>query len=230
MKTSDSISKISAALVKAQGELNAVSKDGNNPHFRSKYATLQNIVESTRDTLRKHGLAVVQTFSETDGSYISLNTTLLHESGEYISGTFSMRPSKADPQGLGSATTYARRYALSAILGIVADEDDDGNAASQPRTDRALETKYESRSASSELPWLNAVDKQGNFTKMGNKIVQRFIDEPDFTWIKVAEHYRINAAERKAIDAAVADLNSVGDKYGKGAQAVATAFNAEVEA
>lgn len=206
MKTSESISKISAALVKAQGELNAVHKDGNNPHFRSKYATLQNIVESTRDTLRKHGLAVVQTFSETDGSYISLNTTLLHESGEYISGTFSMRPSKADPQGLGSATTYARRYALSAILGIVADEDDDGNASSQPTGDRALQGNYGSQNASNELPWLNAMDKQGKFTKVGSKIVQRFIDEPDMSWIKVAEHYRISAADRKAIDAAVAEV------------------------
>jgi hypothetical protein len=219
MRTSESITKISAALVKAQGELNAVSKDGNNPHFRSKYATLQNIVESTRDTLRKHGLAVVQTFSETDGSYISLNTTLLHESGEYITGTFSMRPSKADPQGLGSATTYARRYALSAILGIVTDDDDDGNAASQPRTDRALETKYESRSASSELPWLNAIDKQGELTKMGSKILQRFLNEPDFTWIKVAEHYRINKQERDAIDKAV-DI----------ARSMNTVLGAEVEA
>ena len=206
MKTSESITKIASALVKAQGELNAVHKDGNNPHFRSKYATLQNIVESTRDTLRKHGLAVVQTFSETDGSYISLNTTLLHESGEYISGTFSMRPSKVDPQGLGSATTYARRYALSAILGIVTDEDDDGNMASQPTGDRALQGNYGSHSASNELPWLNAVDKQGKFTKVGSKIVQRFIDEPDMSWIKVAEHYRISSADRKAIDAAVAEV------------------------
>ncbi len=203
MKTSESISKISAALVKAQGELNAVSKDGNNPHFRSKYATLQNIVESTRDTLRKHGLAVVQTFNETDGTYISLNTTVLHESGEYITGTFSMRPTKADPQGLGSATSYARRYCYSAAIGIVTDDDDDGNAASQPTGDRGLETKYESRSASNELPWLNAIDPQGELTKMGNKILQRFLNEPDFTWIKVAEHYRINKQEREAIDKAV---------------------------
>jgi hypothetical protein len=213
MKTSESISKISAALVKAQGELNAVSKDGNNPHFRSKYATLQNIVESTRDTLRKHGLAVVQTFNETDGTYVSLTTTLLHESGEYISGTISMRPTKNDPQSIGGCATYARRYSY-AILGIVADEDDDGNAASQPTGDRAPQGKYESRSASSELPWLNAVGKDGNFTKMGNKIVQRFLDEPDFTWIKVAEHYRINAAERKAIDSAVDQARAVGSALG----------------
>jgi hypothetical protein len=209
MKTSDTITKISSALVKAQGELNAVSKDGNNPHFRSKYATLQNIVESTRDTLRKHGLAVVQTFGETDGTYINLITTLLHESGEYISGTFTMRPSKADPQGLGSATTYARRYALSAVLGIVTDEDDDGNASSQPSRDRGLETKYESHTTSNELPWLNAVGKNGNFTATGNKIIQRFLDDASMDWIKVAEHYRISSSDRKAIDNAVAEAKMV---------------------
>lgn len=212
MRTSESITKISAALVKAQGELNAVHKDGNNPHFRSKYATLQNIVESTRDTLRKHGLAVVQTFNETDGTYVSLTTTLLHESGEYISGTISMRPTKNDPQSIGGCATYARRYSY-AIIGLVTDDDDDGNMASQPHTDRslearyrALEEKYGSHSASNDLPWLNAVSKDGKFTKMGSKIVQRFVDEPDMSWIKVAEHYRISAADRKAIDSAVAEV------------------------
>ena len=86
------------------------------------------------------------------------------------------------------------------------DDDDDGNAASQPTGDRALETKYGSHSAPADLPWLNAVDKQGKFTKVGSKIVQRFIDEPDMSWIKVAEHYRISSADRKAIDAAVAEV------------------------
>jgi hypothetical protein len=208
MKTSDTITKISSALVKAQGELNAVSKDGNNPHFRSKYATLQNIVESTRDTLRKHGLAVVQTFGETDGTYINLTTTLLHESGEYISGTLTVRPNKPDAQGIGSAASYARRYSY-AIIGLVTNDDDDGNIASQPVTDRALETKYESFMATSEMPWLNAVGKNGNFTATGNKIIQRFLDDASMDWIKVAEHYRISKEDRKAIDNAVAEAKMV---------------------
>jgi hypothetical protein len=218
MRTSESITKISAALVKAQGELNAVSKDGNNPHFRSKYATLQNIVESTRDVLRRHGLAVVQTFGETDGTYINLNTTLLHESGEYISGTLTMRPSKSDPQGLGSAATYARRYSY-AIFGLVTDDDDDGNMASQPTTDRASQGKYGSDTASAELPWLNAVGKNGNFTATGNKIIQRFLDDSTMDWVKVAEHYRISKEDRKAIDNAVAE-----------AKLVSSAIPSEVEA
>jgi hypothetical protein len=208
MRTSDTITKISAALVKAQGELNAVSKDGNNPHFRSKYATLQNIVESTRDTLRKHGLAVVQTFGETDGTYINLTTTLLHESGEYISGTLTVRPNKPDAQGIGSAASYARRYSY-AIIGLVTNDDDDGNIASQPTTDRGLETKYEANTTSNELPWLNAVGKNGNFTVTGNKIIQRFLDDSTMDWVKVAEHYRISKEDRKAIDNAVAEAKMV---------------------
>jgi hypothetical protein len=208
MKTSDTITKISSALVKAQGELNAVSKDGNNPHFRSRYATLQNIVESTRDTLRKHGLAVVQTFGETDGTYINLTTTLLHESGEYISGTLTVRPNKPDAQGIGSAASYARRYSY-AIIGLVTNDDDDGNIASQPTTDRALETKYEANTASNELPWLNAVGKNGNFTTTGNKIIQRFLDDASMDWVKVAEHYRISKEDRKAIDNAVVEAKMV---------------------
>lgn len=209
MKTSDTITKVSAAIVKAQGELDTVSMDGNNPHFRSRYATLGNTVKSTRETLRKHGLAVIQTFGETDGTYINLETTLLHESGEWMSGVLTMRPTKADPQGMGSAMTYARRYALSAVLGLVTEEDDDGNASSQPNKDRGLETKYGSDTTSNELPWLNAVGKNGNFTTTGNKIIQRFLDDPSMDWVKVAEHYRISKEDRKAIDNAVAEAKKV---------------------
>jgi hypothetical protein len=130
-----------------------------------------------------------------------------------------MRPSKADPQGLGSATTYARRYALSAILGIVTDDDDDGNMASQPTTDRSLQGKYGSDTASVELPWLNAVGKNGNFTATGNKIIQKFLDNPTMDWVKVSEHYRISKEDRKAIDNAVAE-----------AKLVSSAIPSEVEA
>ena len=179
MRQSESITKIASAIVKAQGELNSVSKDGTNPHFGKRYATLQNIVESTREVLRKHGLAVVQTFSETDGTYINLDTTLLHESGEWIAGTFTMTPTKHDPQGMGSATTYARRYALSAILGIVTDDDDDGNASSHPSGDRAPQAKYGSDSTSDDKAWLNACDKQGNLTEKGYETAKYLFENPE---------------------------------------------------
>ncbi len=203
MNTSTSITKLSVALVKAQGELNAVSKDGKNPHFKSTYATLQNIVESTRDVLHRHGLAVVQTFSQTDGTYIDLTTTLVHESGEWISGTITMRPTKPDPQGLGSAATYARRYAYAAILGIVADDDDDGNAASAPNNDRAPQHKYEGDARE----WLNVLDRDGNLTDKGTKIAMRLAEDGE-AWMALEAKYKMSSATRTALKEVVDKLRT----------------------
>lgn len=203
MNTSASITKLSVALVKAQGELNAVSKDGKNPHFKSTYATLQNIVESTRDVLHRHGLAVVQTFSQTDGTYIELTTTLVHESGEWISGTITMRPTKPDPQGLGSAATYARRYAYAAILGIVTDDDDDGNAASAPNNDRASQGKYEGDTRE----WLNVLDRDGKLTDKGTKVALRLAEDGE-AWMALEAKYRMSSATRTALKEVVDKLRT----------------------
>jgi hypothetical protein len=127
-------------------------KDGNNPHFKSKYATLQSIAETAKPILKKHGLAICQTF-ETACDGVSIITSLVHESGEYITGSLFLKPTKNDPQGYGSAITYGRRYAMAAILGIVADEDDDANAASAPANDSQprIPTPF-------DKPWLNKTD------------------------------------------------------------------------
>src|SRR5690242_7489896 len=133
-KKSESISQLAVALVKAQSEITSVSKDGNNPHFRSKYATLDNIIDETRPILAKHGLAVLQ-MPGGDGENVIMKTMLMHESGEWLeTEPLVMRPTKNDPQGMGSCITYARRYSLSALLSISTDEDDDGNASSQKPT------------------------------------------------------------------------------------------------
>lgn len=203
MNTSTSITKLSVALVKAQGELNAVSKDGKNPHFKSTYATLQNIVESTRDVLRCYGLAVVQTFSQTDGTYIDLTTTLVHDSGEWISGTITMRPTKPDPQGLGSAATYARRYAYAAILGIVTDDDDDGNAASAPNNDCAPQGKYEGDTRE----WLNVLDRDGRLTDKGTKIAMRLAEDGE-AWMALEAKYRMSTKTRNALKEVVDKLRT----------------------
>ena len=129
---SENIDQLAKALAAAQSSLQVAKKDGVNPHFKSHYATLQSIWDSAREVLGPNGLSVVQTFAETDGNRMSIVTTLLHVSGQWIRGTLTIIPQRADPQGIGSAVTYGRRYAISALLGIVADEDDDGNAASTP--------------------------------------------------------------------------------------------------
>ena len=94
------------------------------------YVDLPGVWEAIRPLLAKNGLSVVQTFTAwADGPTIV--TTLMHKSGQWVSSELFLKPAKSDPQGVGSAITYARRYALAAMVGVVADEDDDGNAASQ---------------------------------------------------------------------------------------------------
>lgn len=124
------MNKISAALVKAQKEFGPALKTSSNPHFRSKYADLSACVEAVLDGLNNNGIMLLQgTHPCEDG--VIVETLFIHESGEQISaGKLHVPAAKQDPQGYGSALTYARRYSLMAACGI-APEDDDGNAASK---------------------------------------------------------------------------------------------------
>jgi hypothetical protein len=127
---SNEINELAKALVEVQKEIKPALKDSANPFFKSKYADLNAVWNSCREALGRNGLAVSQTLDMRDNGLCGLTTTLMHISGQWISGTQVLNPVKNDPQGVGSATTYARRYGLAAIIGIVADEDDDGNSAS----------------------------------------------------------------------------------------------------
>lgn len=130
IKTSESISKISSALIKAQQEIKVAIYDATNPHFRSKYASLGSVVEACKEALNKNKIVFIQgSHSDKDlPKMICVTTRLLHESGEYIEDTIAVPYVQDTPQALGSSLTYARRYGLSALLGIVSDEDDDGNS------------------------------------------------------------------------------------------------------
>ena len=123
-------SQIAAALVKAQKEFGPALKSSTNPHFRSRYADLAACVEAVVDALNNNGIALTQRLSPCDNGVI-VETVFVHESGEVINcGQLHVPASKHDPQGYGSALTYARRYSLMAACGI-APEDDDGNAGSR---------------------------------------------------------------------------------------------------
>lgn len=119
-----------AAMVKAQSEMTAVIKGNVNPAFKSKYADLASVIDAVLPALNKHGIAVMQS-PMFDGEVVRVDTFLLHSAGGGTSNSLSLRPSKPDPQGVGSAITYARRYALLSMCGV-APEDDDANAASGP--------------------------------------------------------------------------------------------------
>jgi hypothetical protein len=122
-------SELAMALVKAQETMPSVHKDAANPYFKSKYATLAACVEAARTVLAECRLAVVQ-FPISEGDQIGLRTLVVHESGEYLEDRMLMKNQKpGDAQYFGSAITYFRRYAFCSALGIVADDDDDGNKA-----------------------------------------------------------------------------------------------------
>ena len=129
---SEQIGELAAALAAAQGMMTAASKDATNPHFKSRYATLASVVDAIRAPLSLNKLSVSQVLeSAENGVGVAVRTLLLHTSGQWIASRYVMPiTDKLTPQAMGSAITYARRYALSAIVGIAPDDDDDGNAAS----------------------------------------------------------------------------------------------------
>lgn len=131
MITSEIIDKIAPAFCLAQADCNNAKKSSNNPHFKSKYADLTAVWEACSKALYSNRLSVIQGLGEVIDGKLHIETMLLHESGQWIKSTASIPLPKQDPQGYGSASTYARRYTLAAMMGIV-QEDDDGNAASRP--------------------------------------------------------------------------------------------------
>ena len=131
MNKSESIIELSKAFAKTQKEMKQPLKDANNPFFKSKYVPLENVVEAITESASKNGLSFTQFPSSDEAGNVTVGTLVMHESGEY--DPIKMKPVKNDPQSIGSAITYAKRYALSAIFGITSDQDDDGNEATQAK-------------------------------------------------------------------------------------------------
>lgn len=128
IQTSEQINEIAAALAKAQAKLENVAKDRENPHFRSRYATLAGVLDEVRGKLSEQGISIYQAPVNGEGSNIGVATRLLHSSGQWIESAVFVQPTKFDAQGVGSVLTYLRRYSLMAVAGV-GPEDDDANAA-----------------------------------------------------------------------------------------------------
>ena len=159
MKTSESITNIAKALVAFGKSMPKVPKDKTNPHFKNKYATLSIMIEKATPHLTANGLVIVQ---QIDGD--SLTTTLIHESGEYMTATASMPcAAPSNPQAMGSAITYARRYAYGSILSLDIDDDDDANAATQqPKQQAAPQPKAKADLNPTHPKWKGAVSALAN--------------------------------------------------------------------
>lgn len=149
---SEQINELVAAIVKAQVKMVPASKDHVNPYFKSKYADLPSCWEAVA-CFRDEGVAITQSPMEGPDGFILLDTQLSHISGQWMRSRLKIRVAKDDPQGYGSAITYARRYALGCMTGLVTEEDDDGNAASnpQPQAQRVMQNKAKAQAAINEV-------------------------------------------------------------------------------
>ncbi len=129
MCQSEQINELAAALNKAQAQMMGATKDAKNPFFKSKYATLNSVWEAVKDAVLANGLTVLQPIYLNQNQPV-VKTTIMHTSGQFITSECPIVCAKAnDPQALGSAITYARRYSLASMLGVMTDEDDDAERA-----------------------------------------------------------------------------------------------------
>lgn len=129
---SENINELAVALAKVQGSITHAVKDSMNPHLKNKYADLASVWEACRKQLAENGLSIAQLPDGLEDNCLLLDTTMFHISGQWISSRIKMPMPKQDPQGYGSALTYARRYALAAMVGVYQDDDDADGAVKKP--------------------------------------------------------------------------------------------------
>lgn len=183
MNTSESIAEIAKALIIFHVKVETIKKDATNPFFKSKYASLSNILEAINEPLIESGLAIAQFPC---GNY-GLKTMLMHgDSGEFIETEYDMKPVQDSPQGRGQVITYQRRYALSSILMLQIDEkmnDDDGNSGSiiTPGVTSEPITKVDD----DKKPWLN--ESTDAFKRAKEKIASG-----EITIDVVRKHYKVS--------------------------------------
>jgi ERF superfamily len=205
MITSASTKEIATALSKAQGEFKPAPFDCENPHFRNKYASLTSIMDTVRPVLAKHGLAITQVVGQ-DEAGMCLETRLMHISGEWISGSLHLLIDKQNMQGMGSAITYAKRYAISAILGVVSDEDDDAEAGSATSKTAPVLGHPSASPAISDADWVIPFGKK----YMGVKLADVPIDQLKgfISWLQSDAD-----REKKPLGAQALELIERGTRY-----------------
>lgn len=192
---SESIAELATALALAQAEMKHAAKSNTNPYFKSKYSALPDIMDAARPYLSKNGLSISQ-ITDFDNVGMFLITQLLHKSGQWLRSWYPVTPVKNDPQGLGSALTYARRYSYASIVGVAAsDEDDDGNAASGNISATTGDITSKQAYGSNKL-------MKAKFEEIAGKINSCNTDD-ELT--KLFKSYEVDFSNFKAIDTTIYD-------------------------
>lgn len=208
MLKSEQVNELAAALAKAQGQLEGVKKSSSNPFFKSKYADLAECWNTCREALTANEISVIQMPEEiNENGRLNITTMLAHSSGQYISSTLTMTVTKLDPQAIGSAITYGRRYALAAMVGL-AQEDDDG--------EKAMERSKDKKSVESPIN-ITSVSENGSVRFING--VQCQIQDKNGDWHDV-EFLKIEVLEKLLND----------DKYVNAHEAIRAAINAKAAA
>lgn len=176
MYQSDQINELATALAKAQSQLDSAAKSSTNPFHKNKYADISSIVSASRSALSSNGLSVCQIViphpSEANSNGMALVTQLMHSSGQWIKSVMPIILAKTDPQSLGAALTYYRRYAYSALVGVVTEEDDDGEKA-MARDSSELITQEQVHFINNTLP----LERTEGFMKYLNSIGYESIEK-----------------------------------------------------
>jgi hypothetical protein len=208
MLKSEQVNELAAALAKAQGQLEGAKKSSSNPFFKSKYADLAECWNTCREALTANEISVIQMPEEiNENGRLNITTMLAHSSGQYISSTLTMTVTKLDPQAIGSAITYGRRYALAAMVGL-AQEDDDG--------EEAMERSKDKKSVESPIN-ITSVSENGSVRFING--VQCQIQDKNGDWHDV-EFLKIEVLEKLLND----------DKYVNAHEAIRATINAKAAA
>lgn len=201
MNSSTEIGKLATALVAAQKEMKNPAFDAKNPHFNSKYASLASVRESVLPVLNKHGLAITQ-FPKYGNGYAGCVSRLMHVSGEWLEEECLLPVGKETAHAAGSCLTYTRRYGLQSIAGVVADEDDDANAAvAKPAVKSVPALEWDALPVDTQT-WLQDIadSVKLELESKGGAAAVKILEEQDLTpEHKVALWSRFTSAERAAM-------------------------------
>ena len=189
MNKSESIAELAKALNLAQSEMSGAKKKAANPFFKSKYANLEEVIHCIKEPFSNNGLSYVQ-FPVTEEGKAGVETILMHNSGEWISSSFVLKVAKNDPQGMGSAITYARRYGLQSAVGVPS-EDDDGNMASKPAPKKAEPIKVCSNE--DVKTFLDKMREHKLYEFISDKELNDLVSHPSFA---IMDHYKKECVAR----------------------------------
>lgn len=209
MVKSETIGKLAEALAKAQGQYKPVQKNSINPYFQSKYADLSSIIDAVRDALSQNGLSFIQTNRLAENGKLIVITTLLHQSGEWVEGELAMMPVKADPQAGGSCLTYLRRYSLQQMLGVAAEDEDDGNGASKktdaPHTPKTTGDKKKTKTTN--FKFLEVMEKAKE--KLGNDLYYKILGKHGVEHANEITERKAQIACHAEIEKAIKDMKEM---------------------